>query len=298
MEQQGARRASLRDRKFLRFIGEQFVVTLPQLAVLIGRSDRSARWLRTRWQRAGWIDARQFFTWAPTFCWPTGAGLHVAGLPYKAWQPAGAGTTLLKMAGLVEVRLAVERQFPHVLWTPRRDLFALRRDDTQPEHLPDALLTLDGTEVAIELIEDKLDGRAAGRRMELSLAAYGRVVFFAPPNGAKRLREIAERESNVSIVEFSHDLWQPGALVLPSLHELVTDLPEPESDRWDDSPPFTADQLGNAPSSDEWGALSSQEIVEPAEIEQSSSDVPRIRLRTHDDYASTPQPRARRGWRL
>lgn len=293
MEQRGARRASLRDRKLLRVIGEQFVVTLPQLAFLIGRSDRSARWLRTRWQRAGWIDARQFFTSAPTFCWLTCAGLRVAGLRYKVWQPAGAGAMLLKMAALVEVRLAVERQFPQVVWTPRRDLFALRRDHIQPEHVSDALLTLDGTEVALELIEGKLDGRAAGRRMELSLAAYGRVVFFAPFAAAKRLREIAECEPNVSVVEFRHDLWQSGTLVLPSLRELG-------SDRWDDSPAFAADGLGNAPSSDERGALPSRRIVEPAEIEPSSSDVVRIRLRMPDADASPP-PRAwrgRRGWRL
>ncbi len=297
MEQQGAKRASLRDRKLLRVIGEQFVVTLPQLAFLIGRADRSARWLRTRWQRAGWIAARQFFTSAPTFCWLTSAGVRVAGLPYKVWQPAGAGATLLKMAALVEVRLAVERQLPQVVWTPRRELFALRRDDIQPEHVPDALLTHGGTEVAVELIEDKLDGRAAARRLELSLAGYGRVVFFAPSLAAKRLREIAECEPTVSVVEFSHDLWQPGALVLPSLHELVTD--PAGSDRWDDSPPFAADGLGNAPSSDERGALSSREIVEPAEIEQPSSDVVRIRLRMPDADASPPRARrGRRGWRL
>jgi hypothetical protein len=38
----------------LRFTGEQFAVTLPQLARLMGRSEHAGRWLRSRWERAGW----------------------------------------------------------------------------------------------------------------------------------------------------------------------------------------------------------------------------------------------------
>ena len=91
MHQQPAKRASTRDREVLGFIGEQFVVTLPQLELLIGRSDRSARWLRTRLERAGWIEARQIFTSTPTVCWLTATGARIAGQWYKAWRPGDAG---------------------------------------------------------------------------------------------------------------------------------------------------------------------------------------------------------------
>ena len=57
MRQHGVRVLSNRDRELLRFVGEQYLVTLPQLAHLAGRSDRTARWLRTRWQRAGLVEA-------------------------------------------------------------------------------------------------------------------------------------------------------------------------------------------------------------------------------------------------
>ena len=56
MRQHGVRALTDRDRELLRFIGEQYVVTLPQLAYLADCSQRTARWLRTRWQRAGLVD--------------------------------------------------------------------------------------------------------------------------------------------------------------------------------------------------------------------------------------------------
>jgi hypothetical protein len=51
----GHPRVSPRDLSLLRLIGEHYAVTLPQLARLIGRSEHAARWLRARWQKAGWV---------------------------------------------------------------------------------------------------------------------------------------------------------------------------------------------------------------------------------------------------
>ena len=42
----GAIRATARDLALLRFTGEQYAVTVPQLARLMGRSEHAARWLR------------------------------------------------------------------------------------------------------------------------------------------------------------------------------------------------------------------------------------------------------------
>ena len=51
VRQHGVRVLSERDRELLRFVAEQYLVTLPQLAYLANRCPRTARWLRTRWQR-------------------------------------------------------------------------------------------------------------------------------------------------------------------------------------------------------------------------------------------------------
>jgi hypothetical protein len=55
----GRVRASERDLELLEFIGEQYAVTLPQLARLIDRRLDTARSLRDRWKRAGWINSGQ-----------------------------------------------------------------------------------------------------------------------------------------------------------------------------------------------------------------------------------------------
>ena len=44
----GQVKASARDLELLRFVGEQYAVTLPQLARLMSRSLHAARWLRAR----------------------------------------------------------------------------------------------------------------------------------------------------------------------------------------------------------------------------------------------------------
>ncbi len=284
MHQQPAKRASTRDREVLAFIGEQFVVTLPQLELLIGRSDRSARWLRTRLQRAGWIEARQIFTSTPTLCWLTGTGARMAGQPYKAWRPAEAGATLGKMVVLTDVRLAAKRDFPQMIWVPRRELFALHRGRPEPEHVPDALMTLDGVEAAVELIEDKLDERAARRRMELSLADCGRVVFFAPRVAARQLRKITESERNVSVVEFIHDPYRPETLVLPPLDQLLPNLRgrTREPDPWDDAPAVDTDRFDDGPIPAQWGASPNRPPDQLPESQRPSWDAPRIRLRSDD----------------
>ena len=54
----GLVRATERDLRLLRWVAEQYAVSIPQLARLMGRSEHAARWLRARWQRAGWAQGR------------------------------------------------------------------------------------------------------------------------------------------------------------------------------------------------------------------------------------------------
>jgi DNA-binding CsgD family transcriptional regulator len=60
-------RASERDTELLYLVGEQYALTLPQLARLIGRSPHTARALRDRWKRAGWIGSGKLAVSAPPF---------------------------------------------------------------------------------------------------------------------------------------------------------------------------------------------------------------------------------------
>jgi hypothetical protein len=50
----GEPRCSGRDLELLQLLGEQYALSLPQLARLMGRGLHAARWLRSRWEREGW----------------------------------------------------------------------------------------------------------------------------------------------------------------------------------------------------------------------------------------------------
>src|SRR5581483_9723854 len=65
----GSVRISERDAWLLLLIAEQYAVTVDQLARLIGRTYRTARWLRDRWQKAGWVESRQLAAGGPSFVW-------------------------------------------------------------------------------------------------------------------------------------------------------------------------------------------------------------------------------------
>ena len=54
----GLIRTTERDLRLLRIVGEQYALSVPQLARLMGRSRHAGRWLRERWQRAGWVEGR------------------------------------------------------------------------------------------------------------------------------------------------------------------------------------------------------------------------------------------------
>ena len=135
--------------------------------------------------------------------------------------------------------------------------------------------------------------------MRLSLAAYGRVVFFAPPPAARQLRKLAGAEPYVNVVEFNHDSYRPEALQLPPLDQIIpqfrTRTGEPEP--CDDPPAFETDRFGHAPIPAESGALPNRPPDQLPKTERPFSNAPRLRLRG-DDPEPWPAPQRRRNWRF
>ena len=70
----GRLRCTARDLELLALVGEQYALSLPQLARLMGRSLHAARWLRARWERAGWARGRALLVGEPVFVWLTRKG--------------------------------------------------------------------------------------------------------------------------------------------------------------------------------------------------------------------------------
>ena len=185
----GSRRPSERDQELLRLIGEQYAVSVGQLARLIGRSPRTGRWLRDRWRAAGWVESRKLTAEGPPFVWLTGDGIRLVGSPFRRWRPNP--TLAVHIEAVTEARLLVERELGLGEWVGERMLAQQRSQESGRGHLPDAVLLTGRERVAIE-VELTLKTRARLDALLLELAhGYDRVWYFAAPALVPRLREIA-----------------------------------------------------------------------------------------------------------
>jgi DNA-binding MarR family transcriptional regulator len=183
-------RISERDARLLLLIAEQYAVTVDQLAQLIGRTYRTARWLRDRWQKAGWVESRQLAASGPSFLWLTREGGRVAQSPYRIWQP---NPGLAKhIEAVTETRLLLERQLRLGEWQSERMLAKTYGPRSQLRlHLPDAVLISEQTRIAVE-VELTLKSRARLEEIVRDLGErYQQVWYFADARLVPTLRELA-----------------------------------------------------------------------------------------------------------
>jgi hypothetical protein len=187
----GSVRCSARDVELLRVVGEQYAVTLPQLARLMGCSSHAARWLRSRWERAGWACGRAMLVGEPVFVWLTRRGHGIAGVDYAVWRP-NAGM-LAHIAAVTDVRLHVLDRHHGAEWVCEREL---QRElggvpGGRQRHRPDGLVVIDGREVAVE-VELTLKRRTRIEQIMAELVArYGSVTYFAAPAPRRTLTRLA-----------------------------------------------------------------------------------------------------------
>jgi hypothetical protein len=196
----GSVKASERDLQLLYLIGEQYAVTLPQIARLIGRSIHTARALRDRWKRAGWVDSGQLAIQAPSFVWLTGRGAAGVESPFRAWQPNHG--LALHIEAVTDVRLLLEAELHLGEWECERAVAQrLAQPGGRREHLPDGVLHNDGGRIAVEVeLTLKSRTRLAAIVEELSVA-YERVWYFVPARLVPALTVVAAAApyGNVSV---------------------------------------------------------------------------------------------------
>jgi hypothetical protein len=186
----GDLRCSGRDLALLSIVGEQYALSLPQLARLMGRSLHAARWLRSRWERAGWASGRAVLVGEPVFVWLTRRGHRVAGSEYSLWRPNPGA--LAHIAAVTDVRLWVAERHPLATWVCEREL---AREaplmSSAGRHRPDGLVVLEGRELPVEV---ELSHKRPARReriMRELVARYGQAVYFAPDGPRQGLEESA-----------------------------------------------------------------------------------------------------------
>lgn len=186
----GSVRLSGRDAQLLLLVGEQYAVTVEQLASLIGRTHRTARWLRDRWRKAGWVSSRQLEAGGPSYIWLTRQGTRVAQSPYRTWEPNPALASHIE--AVTVTRLLLERQLRLGEWQSERTLAKTYGPRSQTRlHLPDAVLLTTEGRIAVE-VELSLKSRA---RLETIVAdlgeRYQQVWYFAAARLIPTLTEIA-----------------------------------------------------------------------------------------------------------
>lgn len=186
----GSVRISSRDEELLLLVGEQYAITVCQLARLIGRSYRTGRWLRDRWRRAGWVASRQLAAGGPSFLWLTRQGSRVARSPYRTWDPNPG--LAAHVEAVSEIRLLLERQLRLGEWQSERMLAKSYGPRSQLRlHLPDAVLARREQRIAIE-VELSLKSRARLEAIMRDLGdRYQQVWYFAAPRLVPTLTEIA-----------------------------------------------------------------------------------------------------------
>jgi hypothetical protein len=184
-------------------VGEQYAITVEQLARLIGRRERTGRWLRDRWRRAGWVESRQLLAAGPSLVWLTGSGARVAGSPYRTWRPNPG--LVGHIEAVTEVRLLLDQQLRLGAWRCERELAkTLLADRGGRAHLPDAVIEVGSEQVAVE-VELTLKSRA---RLETVLEelgrSYDRVWYFAPTRLQRTLRDLAAATpwQNISVYTY------------------------------------------------------------------------------------------------
>ncbi|MGH7314710.1 MAG: hypothetical protein ACREJS_00455 [Candidatus Rokuibacteriota bacterium] len=187
----GVLRCSARDLELLRVVGEQYAISLPQLARLMGRSVHAARWLRSRWEGVGWVRGRALLAGEPVFVWLTRRGQRVAGSEYSLWRPNPGA--LAHIAAVTDARLWVAGRHPGAEWVCERELAreAATTAGGPAAHRPDALVVIDGGEVPVEV---ELTHKRPARReriMRELVARYGQAVYFAAEGPRQQLDQTA-----------------------------------------------------------------------------------------------------------
>jgi hypothetical protein len=194
---------SERDGRLLELVGEQYAVSVAQLARLIGRTHRTGRWLRDRWRQAGWIESRPLTRGGPSFLWLTPLGVRVARSPYRTWRPNA--TMVGHIEAVTDVRLLLERELRLGDWICERSLaqHSTSRSLDRP-HLPDGLLDTGDEQVAIEVeLSLKSRSRLAAILEQLG-QEYPQVWYFAAPPLRPALAELAAEAPWQNIAVYSY----------------------------------------------------------------------------------------------
>jgi DNA-binding MarR family transcriptional regulator len=185
----GAYGLSRRDLQTLGWISEQYAVRMDELAVLLGRSERTAQRFARRCRAGGLVHAQPVLAGEPTLLWLTGAGRRMAATDFSGWSVRIG--LLAHISAVNRVRLYVAERSPGCEWVCER---RLAQDLPRGRHLPDGVVQTDGARHAVEVeLTPKSHRRLEAIITELS-EGYDAVVYFTTPATRRQLERVDATE--------------------------------------------------------------------------------------------------------
>lgn len=186
----GAFGLSGRDLQALGWISEQYAVRLDELAVLLGRSERTAQRFARRCRAGGLVHAQPVLAGEPSWLWLTSAGRRIAPTDYRGWSMRIG--LLAHVSAVNRVRLYVSERSPESEWICER---RLAQDLPRGRHLPDAVVQTPGG--ARHAIEVELTPKSH-RRLETIIDelhdGHDAIVYFTTPVTQRQLKRLGASE--------------------------------------------------------------------------------------------------------
>lgn len=176
-----------RDLEVVGWLAEQYAARADQLEVLLGCGPRTVQRVLARLRETGLVATRRLLVGEPAWVLPTAAGLRAAGLGFGVWRPRVG--LLAHVAAVNDVRLHTHARSPDSEWVPER---VLARERRVGEHLPDALVFVDGRRVAVEVeLTVKTQRRLTGILDELA-GRFDATLYFCAPGPRRQLTALAD----------------------------------------------------------------------------------------------------------
>jgi hypothetical protein len=173
------------EQGLLRLLSEQGAVPLDQVARFIEGELADATRLLQGLDDAGCIEHRRFLVRDYPWFWPTRRGVRLARLGF-AYKPPEV-IMLAHRRAVNDVRLHLRDRAPHGYWVCERAVYHQRDFN---DHLPDAVLEVEGERHAIEAELSTKGHRELRRILAEHSNRYDAVIYFCAPRPYSLLRRV------------------------------------------------------------------------------------------------------------
>jgi hypothetical protein len=193
-------RITERDLQALRWIAQQYTISLDHLSILLARlidpqeytqkpkqagelTDKRTAAVVRRWEQLGLVEKAWILHNEPAWLWLTPQGLKLIAEDLGQFRPYKPNPARLNhLYWCNHARLFIEAKRQDAIWTSERELAAgqqVERGKKRP-HLPDAIVTTsDSREVAIEVeLTTKTYSRLDTILHELARSSYSRIWYM------------------------------------------------------------------------------------------------------------------------